>query len=135
MSQGDFNSAFTSWFNLKVDRMTCKALRAVEEAAEKGENITKHHIETRGTAKSGKRGRIDTGAMLDSVSSEVMSRSPTGIQVRFGYEDTPYWTKFQEPGFEHVGGVTVEGTHALQDAADEVLTDLLEDIEGIVRDA
>lgn len=118
----------------RIETMTRKARRTVKEAAEKGRDLTKQHIETRGTAKSGKRGRIETSAMLNSVSSGTVSSNIDDVVERFGYENSPYWTQFQEPGFLHSSGVTVEGTYALQDAADEVFKDLKRDIGDVVRD-
>lgn len=120
--------------NARIDEMTRRARRMVQEAADKGRDLTKEHIETRGTAKSGKRGRIETAAMLNSVSSGTVSSDINEVVTRFGYENSPYWTQFQEPGFVHTSGVTVEGTYALQDAADEVFKDLKRDIGDVVRD-
>lgn len=120
--------------NVRIETMTRKARRTVQEAADKGRDITKQHIETRGTAKSGKRGRIETSAMLNSVSSATVSSNIDEVVTRFGYENSPYWTQFQEPGFVHSSGVTVEGTYALQDAAEEVFKDLKRDIGDVVRD-
>lgn len=119
--------------NARIEEMTRRARRTVQEAADKGRDLTKQHIETRGTAKSGKRGRIETSAMLNSVSSGTVSADIGEVVTRFGYENSPYWTQFQEPGFNHVGGVTVEGTYALQDAAEEVFKDLRRDIGDAVR--
>lgn len=120
--------------NARVEQMTRKARRTVQEAADKGRDLTKEHIETRGTAKSGKRGRIETSAMLNSVSSGTVSSNIEEVVTRFGYENSPYWTQFQEPGFVHTSGVTVEGTYALQDAAEEVFRDLKRDIGDVVKD-
>lgn len=119
----------SAWFEQKVDRMTRRAIRATEEAAERGEEITKYHIETRGTAKSGKRGRIETGQMRDSVSHGTDKRTVDEVVTHFGYENTPYWTKFQEEGTK-----TIEPMYALADAADEVVADWREDIAKVVRD-
>lgn len=121
--------------NARIENMTRRARRTVQEAADKGRDLTKQHIETRGTAKSGKRGRIETGAMLNSVSSGTVSADIEEVVTRFGYENSPYWTQFQEPGFIHLSGVTVEGTYALQDAAEEVFKDLRRDIGDAVTKA
>lgn len=126
----DFQGAFQQWFEFKVDRMNRRAIRAVEDAAEKGDEITRHFIETRGTAKSGKRGRIDTGQMLDSVDHETLKRTSDEVIVSFGYKDTPYWTKYQENGT-----TAIPAMYALQDATDEVLTDLKEDLEKVIKNA
>lgn len=120
--------------NARIKKMTSQAREVVEDAAQKGERLTKGHIETRGTAKSGKRGRIETRAMLDSVSSATVASSEEEFVKKFGYNNSPYWTQFQEPGFIHVSGVPVEGTFALQDAAEEVFKDLRRDISQAVKD-
>lgn len=105
-----------------------------EEAAEKGENITKHHIETRGTEKSGKRGRVDTGAMRDAVTGKVTEKSPDSATAVFGWvEGSPEYAKYQEYGFKHRGGVDVEGMYALTDAGEEVMDDLKEDLRSRLR--
>lgn len=72
--------------------------------------------------------------MLNSVSSGTVSSDINEVLTRFGYQNSPYWTQFQEPGFVHTSGVTVEGTYALQDAAEEVFKDLQRDIGNVVRD-
>lgn len=120
----------SAWFEQKVNQMTRRAIRATEEAAERGEEITKYHIETRGTAKSGKRGRIETGQMRDSVTHATEKRTIDEVVTRFGYDNGPYWTKFQEQGTK-----TIEPMYALVDAAEEVVADWREDIAKVVRDA
>lgn len=128
-------SAVNSWFQTRVGEITRGVTQAVEDAAEQGANTTRHLIETRGTAKSGKRGRIETAAMLNSVSHETVKKSKDEVISRFGYKDAPSYTPFQDKGFDSWTGVTVEGTYALGDAAEEVLADLLEDIDRAMRRA
>lgn len=126
-SSGDLNA----WFQAKVNAITREMKVGVEEASERGANITEHFIETRGTAKSGKRGRIDTRDMINSVGSEKVSETPTTLQTRFGYiKNRVDYTKFQELGFDHVGGSTVEGMYALSDAAEEVRAELYSDLRS-----
>lgn len=125
--------ALHSWFSAKVDNLNDGLREIAKESAEDGEKLTKQYIETRGTAKSGKQGRIETSAMLNSVSSGVVRETKEEIQTRFGYKNAPYWTAYQDPGFEHVNGVTVEGTYALTDASEEVFEDLRKDIERLVN--
>lgn len=133
MASSNDGARVMAQINARIEEMTRRARRTVQEAADKGRDLTKQHIETRGTAKSGKRGRIETSAMLNSVSSGTVSADISEVVTRFGYENSPYWTQFQEPGFNHVGGVTVEGTYALQDAAEEVFKDLRRDIGDAVK--
>lgn len=116
--------------------MTRELAHAVENAVEAGENVTKHHIETRGTEGTGKRGRVETGRMRDSVGSRMDEQSASGLQGRFGWlDEQPEYARFQEPGFTHTSGITVEGMFALSDAAEEVVQDLRDDIDKIVRNS
>lgn len=124
-----------SWFKSKLERIAEIIEETAEDAAEKGESITKHHIETRGTAKSGKRGRIETGRMRDAVKGSVSDKTATSATARFGWlEGSPEYAKYQEPGFKHRGGVTVEGMYALTDAGEEVIQDAKEDLRSKLRD-
>lgn len=120
----------TRWYRGKVEALEAANEEALREVAEEGAELMKYFIETRGTDKSGKRGRVDKGKMRDAVTSEVTTRGPGKHQANFGWlkerEDYFLW---QEGGFEHTGGVTVEGMYALTDAAEEVFTNLREDIE------
>ena len=120
--------ALHSWFSAKVDNLNDGLRDIAKESAEEGEKLTKQFIETRGTAKSGKQGRIETGAMLDSVSSAVVRETKDEIQTRFGYNDAPYYTVFQE-----LGTSQVEPMYALTDASEEVFEDLRKDIERLVN--
>lgn len=122
-----------TWFEGSVRRRITQIQDIVEDAAEAGKNITKHHIETRGTAKSGKRGRVETRAMLDAVNSRTEHRDKRGVKSKFGWIDEfKDYFGYQEDGFDHVNGVTVEGMYALTDAAEEVFTDLERDIERVI---
>lgn len=124
-----------SWFQSKMNDISNIIKETAEEAAEKGENITKHHIETRGTAKSGKRGRVETGEMRDKVTSKVSDVSPVSATAEFGWiGGNPDYAWFQELGFVHRNGVTVEGMYALTDAREEVVQDVKEDLRSRLRD-
>lgn len=120
-----------AWFEAKVNELNRKSFRALREAMEAGENITKHNIENRGTAKSGKRGRIDTGTMRDSVESDAKLVSPDEAIGRFGWlNKKPDYVKYQEPGTQYI-----EPMWALQDAGEEVMQDYLRDMNDIVKDS
>lgn len=120
-----------AWFEAKVRQLTSESFNALEDAMEAGENITKHNIETRGTIKSGKRGRVETGEMRDSVQSDTVKQGPDVMIGRFGWlEKKPFYAEFQEDGTKYI-----EPMYALSDAAEEVKIDYLEKMEGIVRDA
>lgn len=125
-----------AWFRAKVSHIENGATPLVEDAVEEGKNITRHNIETRGTAKSGKRGRIATGEMRDGVGASMEVSTKDLARGKFGWEpDAPTYARFQEPGFAHVGGVTVEGMYALGDAYEEVILNLQHDIRDLVEDA
>lgn len=128
------NPSMGSWFEDKMKQITDIIHEAAEEAAEKGENITKHHIETRGTEKSGKRGRVDKGTMRDAVTGKVTDKTTDSATAVFGWvEGSPEYAKYQEYGFKHRGGVDVEGMYALTDAREEVVDDLKEDLRSRLR--
>lgn len=122
--------AFYAWFNAKVDRLTDGTKAAVKNAVSEGKDLTVHYIETRGTAKSGKAGRIETGAMRDSVDSKIEKESATEIRARFGYNDAPFYTVFQELGTRQI-----EAMQAIGDAWDIVKAGLEKDLRDEVKNA
>lgn len=124
-----FGPAVLAWFENKVENLNDDLDGVVIGAGADIVDITRHHIETRGTAKSGKRGRIETSAMLNSVTEQV-SKTPDETEVRAGYHDAPFYTVFQE-----LGTSRIEAMYALTDAAEEVLPDLQKDIERVIKRA
>ncbi|QDP65430.1 MAG: hypothetical protein Tp182DCM212571_48 [Prokaryotic dsDNA virus sp.] len=122
--------AFYAWYNKKLDRLTSGTKATVKDAGQEGKELIVHYIETRGTAKSGKAGRIETGAMRDSVDTKVEKESATEIQVSFGYYDTPFYTAFQEPGTRYI-----EAMNAIGDAWDIVKAGLEKDLRDEVKNA
>lgn len=120
----DFRSAILAWFETNVNELNDRTRKVGRESGEKVSELTKHFIETRGTAKSGKRGRIETGAMLDSVDTQVTRDSPEVFEVRAGYNDAPFYTVFQE-----LGTSRIEAMYALTDAAEEVFKELPGDLK------
>lgn len=129
------NPNMGDWFKSKMSDLSDIIKETADEAAEKGENITKHHIETRGTAKSGKRGRVETGDMRDKVTSKVSDVSAVSATAEFGWiGGSPDYAWYQELGFVHRGGVDVEGMYALTDAREEVVQDVKEDLRSRLRD-
>lgn len=125
-----FGPAVLAWLEKKVDHiedgMTGIAVGAGEDIARK----TTNYIATRGTAKSGKQGRIETYAMINSVDSELVKDTAHEVEVRAGYHDAPYYTVFQE-----LGTSRIEAMYALTDAAEEVLANVPKEIEGLIRSA
>lgn len=129
---GPGTSAVT-WFEGSVRRKISEIQDLVEDAAEEGKNIAQHNVETRGTAKSGKRGRIETRQMLDAIDAETTHRDKRSVKSRFGWiKEFKDYFGYQEEGFEHINGVNVEGMYAITDAGDEVLKNLERDIERVV---
>lgn len=123
------------WYRSKMTRVEEGVDEAMDDAGQYGEDLMKHYIETRGTAKSGKPGRVDTGKMRDAVGHRKTTQGGSR-QLRIGWvtgtrED---YFQFQETGFTHVSGVPVEGMHALQDATDAALTQLMQDLRRNVKD-
>lgn len=123
------------WIESKLNRLTDQAKDAIREGAKEGEDLTKLHIETRGTAKSGKQGRIETGRMRDAVTSRVEKDTDTEIEASFGWlDDRANYFGLQERGFTHTSGVDVEGMFALSDAADQVVRDIERKLGKAVKD-
>lgn len=109
----NFGDAVISWMERKVEALTDDAKEVIVETGEDIKELTVYYIENRGTAKSGKQGRIETGAMRDSVDFEVTENTANSIQVRAGYHDAPFYTVFQELGTRRI-----EAMEALVDAAE-----------------
>lgn len=127
MSQG-FGPAVLAWFEQKVETLQDGSREVAIEAGEEVAEKTRQYIRTRGTAKSGKRGRIETGAMLDSVDSQVVKDTPDEVEVHAGYHDGPFYTVFQE-----LGTTRIEAMYALTDAAEEVLPELEKKLQARAR--
>lgn len=99
---------------------------AVEQSLILGKATVKEYISTRGTARSGKAGRIETGKMLKSVRSRKGTFSRVTAEGVFGLGRGPYYSLFQEEGFRHyLSGRWVEGMFAVVDSRD-LVRDFLE---------
>lgn len=129
------SKSLTAWFDESVNSIMGDVTDIVADAVEEGENITKHNIETRGTAKSGKRGRIKSKVMRDAVKSEMTKTSKNDAEGKFGwidqYED---YFGYQEGGFEYVHAdptFDVEGMYALTDAGEEVWQNVVDDVKRV----
>lgn len=130
-----YNGGMSAWFEANVSKISREAADAVEDAVDKGKEVMRYHIETRGTAKSGKRGRVETGNMRDKVQSRMEKVTPREVSGRFGWLDPELYFQLQERGFNHVGGGQVEGMYALTDAFEETTADLLPELRRIVDGA
>lgn len=125
------------WYRGKVARVEDGLEEALQNAMEDGAQIMRDNIATRGTVKSGKAGRIDTGQMIGDVKARIYPGTVKGNQVgRFGWIDNREdYYGFQEGGFEHVNGGEVEGMYALQDAAELAFREFQRAKSEVIRDA
>lgn len=126
-----FRESAGAWFEAKVDEINRKNFRSLQNAMTDGEEITQTFIATRGTAGTGKQGRVDTGKMLESVDSSTTLQSKDEAIGKFGWlEKKPTYAEFQEAGTRYI-----EPMYALSDAAEIVKVQLVKDISNNVKDA
>lgn len=126
-----------SWFRGKVTRIENGSEQVLQQAMDDGAEMMRENIATRGTVKSGKRGRIESHKMIDEVKSPPVSSFGEGkARGKFGWVDEKE-TYFgaQEGGFEHSPGVDVEGMYALADAAEWAMKQFQADMKDVIRDA
>lgn len=117
----------------------------VEESTEKGRQVMREAIETRGTGKTWKTpwfgrsgsfpGRVDQGDMLKDVKGEVTQRTKRAVTGMVGWdENSPLYYRLQDNGFRHVlTGEDVEGMMALRDASEVAKRALISGVEDIAR--
>lgn len=112
--------SLTAWFDGRVKDVKESIINIAQDTADEGAEMVRDRIETSGTVKSGKRGRIETGAMLAAVRSEV-TVTPKVITAAFGWLNTfSDYFGFQDRGFTHYrSNEEIPGMMALQDAFDE----------------
>lgn len=129
------NTNANGWFQEKLNGIYEAMQEVARAAGEEGEVLVKEHVSTRGTAKSGKRGRIETGAMISSVSNEYRRENESSAEVKFGWiSGFPSYTAHQELGFNHVNsGEYIEGMHTLADTRDQVRTMVAEELKVKLR--
>lgn len=113
---GDFNLLATKIRHIP-DQMLDDLEPLMQRTAKTGAELMEGFIKTRGTVKSGKKGRIETGEMLDNVDSEIFRQGNT-ITARWGWlnkwED---YFRYQEQGFTNTWSrEDVEPMHALFDS-------------------
>lgn len=105
--------------NLPQEKLD-QAAQIMEEVTDEGADLMRQYIRTRGTEKSGKEGRIETGTMLDEVESAV-HRNPKSVRGEFGWGVAgglhEKYFDYQENGFRHWrSGENVPPMHAMLDA-------------------
>lgn len=131
-----FREGASNWFEAKVNEINRRNYRALQNAMKDGEETTQTFIATRGTAGTGKQGRVDKGIMLDSVGSETKLVGSDEAIGRFGWlNETPFYAKFQEGGTKVDGVERIPPMYALSDAAEIVVDELIQDLRQNVRDA
>lgn len=107
------------WFEKRVTEITQGARDVLQEGALDIALETVENVETRGTEKSGKRGRIETGAMRDAVSADITEDTETLFEVRAGFRDAPFYTFFQERGTR-----SIPAMYAVSDAYENNLPEI-----------
>lgn len=119
-------------FEAVLDRITDQVREAVVDTIQEGAEEAKQNVATRGTAKSGKAGRIETGRMINSINYEITGASQNMVEGRFGFQGEPGYTQFQEGGFTHnFSGEYIEGMYATTDAAMNAIENFKSRIGGI----
>ncbi len=148
---GDGNE-LVRWFRGKVEGNDEVAQKAMAMAAERGEELVKYNISTRGTneppwdtswdrmahATPGRYesapGRVASGKMISAVGSWVSSGVDGKTRIGFGWtnpSERETYFEAQEGGFTHnFTGKKIRGMYAVADAADEVLGQLKRDIKA-----
>ena len=125
------------WFRAKVGRIEHGAEGVLREVTDEGAALMRENIATRGTAKSGREGRIDTGLMYDSVNTSVTTSERGNVTGRFGWigRKEKYFP-MQELGFTHyLSGEAVEPMYALADASEYVFEKYRDELRKVARGA
>lgn len=125
MAKMDFGpglNKYTAYLRTQSHRIMDEGEEAAERAAEFGAAKMRQYIKSRGTAKSGHEGRIETEKMLEAVGAGEARRTQTGVAVNFGWGvdgDKPEdYYAYQERGFRHwISGEFIPPMHALLDAS------------------
>lgn len=136
------------WFRGKVANVEQAGQEVLAEAADRGAEYVRYLIMTRGTGKQWKGdwsrwpngvegrtasepGRVATGEMLDAVDSWVSREGVDGkTRMAFGFTRARQaYFLAQEGGFRHpITGESVEGMHAVSDAAEYIKDQLADEL-------
>lgn len=112
----------------KHQRILSRGREITQDYGEYGAELVRDVVETSGTAKTGKRGRIETGAMLEGVDSDYHDTSDGG-EATWGFvRPTPY-TKYQELGTQFI-----EPMLAVDDAFPNVDTDYKRALDNMLKE-
>ena len=104
----------------QFSELTTRLTHDMEKAIQVGAESVQQVVDTSGTTKSGKAGRIVTGDMRKEVDSRITQASSTMVEGEYGWlEQTPFYATLQDAGFRHwISGELVEGMFALQQSSD-----------------
>ncbi len=107
----------------------------ITEASRDGARQMRENISTRGTERSGKRGRIETGTMLENVTNTAERVDSHRVQARWGWlRRRENYFRWQEQGFRNPWTQQdVVPMHALLDSFLRVREDVLYKIARMVR--
>lgn len=107
------------WIKGEIDDVSKNAVTFVENVIATGAQDARDYTLTRPSAKSGKTGRVETGLMADSFSSQMESTGPNVIRGVYGFLDVEpeYFVLQTETGFMHSrSGQYIAPTLAMKDA-------------------
>lgn len=130
-----------NWYRGIVESVERATKDELERTMREGAELTIGYIATRGTAKSKRAGRIDSGDMIRDVSHRVDQMQDGRSRGFFGWLNAPndpdkkYYV-YQEGGFTHWrSGELIEGMYAVADAATQVFGDLQKRMAAAVAKA
>lgn len=114
----NFDSIMTS-IRRQVEEKWKELGQIAEEAGEFGSKTAQSYTLTRPGAKTGKAGRVDTGAMVEALRWKPVSFSADLIEVQYGFVDEyeAYMGMQTITGFRHNrSGEAIQPTFALRDS-------------------
>ena len=112
----------------ELDDLEEKVDQVIQTSSRMGRDLIREYISTRPSKKSGKSGRIETGAMRRGVSYKKTGK----MSARFGMKGGPEYSEYQENGFTHnFSGEWIEGMFAVRDAFQEVAEDIEDGLRNL----
>ncbi len=133
---GDSGGDPVRWYRGKVARVEEGSEEVLRDVMDDAAIMMAQNVSTRGTAKSGKPGRIETKKMHNDIDAKTTVSEAGRVTGRFGWiKNREDYYGFQEGGFDHVNGGHVEGMYALADAAEWANKQFAEDMRNVIRNA
>jgi len=104
----------------KFSELTTRLTQDMGQAIQVGVEAAQQVVDTSGTTKSGKAGRIVTGDMRKELASKTTKASNTMVEGEYGWlEETPFYWLYQEYGFKHyLSGELIVGMFALRESSE-----------------